>query len=188
MLPVAAYSGRICTICGVRCSEYAMVSGSGEKMLPCQKRWSAFQWPPSAASTCPPVHIITQELKTGSPRSEAISRPSRVTRGQVITTAIAAYPRSTSRFVPRSANRAGWRSGVTRSASCAGEEPARERRHVVVDGAELVERRQEHDAQEALIGRQPEPRSVDAEDAGRAQEAEHVVLIGLARGKRHAWH
>src|SRR3954454_18735120 len=67
--------------------------------------------------------------------------------------------------------------GPFRASPSSVEELAGERRDVVVDRREVCRRGEEHDAEEAVLGARPEPGAVDAEDAGGAQQSEHVVLV-----------
>src|SRR5690554_2947836 len=69
-----------------------------------------------------------------------------------------------------------------------GQESLREGCQVVVNAAELVLRREEHDAEEAIACRKAEAGSVHAQDAGLAQESEHEVLVRLSGWERDLRH
>ena len=56
------------------------------------------------------------------------------------------------------------------------------RADVVVNRGELRRRGEEDDPEEAILRLRAEAGPVDAEHAGRAQEPEHVVLVGPPGG------
>src|SRR5262245_58447108 len=74
------------------------------------------------------------------------------------------------------------------AASIAAEQLAGEVADVLIDFLQLGRQREEHDAEEALIGRHAEAGAVDTENAFGAQQTEHEVLVGLARWQCHARH
>src|SRR5580765_8563495 len=69
-----------------------------------------------------------------------------------------------------------------------GEVLSREVRHQSVDDGEFLGRCEEDNAEETVFRAHPEARAVDAEDAGRAQQPQHVVFVGAARWQLHFRH
>src|SRR6185312_7026176 len=72
-------------------------------------------------------------------------------------------------------------SSAVRYASGSGlKELPGEAGHETVDLGQLLRRRQEYDAEKSAFRGHAESRAVDAEHAGRAQQAEDVVDVGFS--------
>src|SRR5690606_3776493 len=158
-------------------------------MLPCQK---AFQ-PAGPVSNCgrwsaPQARI--HMLRSESPRSPGTSLAMPAAIGHVNAMVSTTY-------APRHASDVRTAAELTRQLllrfRCNRASPGYialhlEGGHVGVDGFQLIGRRQENDAEIAVGGVGAEAGAEDDEDAGRAEEAEHVVPIRDARREGHLRH
>src|SRR5437016_5732654 len=74
------------------------------------------------------------------------------------------------------------------SRRCARQKLFSERREVVVNPAELLQRREKHNAQKPLRRGKTEARSVDAQNAGLSQQSQHEILVRVSPWQIDARH